>query len=383
MSWIDKRTITWETKSGKQRKATRYEAGYRDRAGVRHRQLFELKREAQKWLDEQTTGIVTGQWVDPMAGRELFKAYAERWRERQVWSENTEDQFGSVLTHHIYPKLGGMRMDAVTGADIQSLVKQWSRTAAATTTVQRYNMLAMLLRGAVKDRVIPISPAVDIKLPRVQAKAALVPITTDVVLRLREQMPERLRAFVTIAACTGMRRGELLGLTIDRVAEDFGAIRVDRQLSRKSTGKRPIFAPPKTTASVRTIPVAQIVLDTIEQHVDTYGVHDETGLLFTTEIGTPLSTSTLQAAWSKAAKAIHTDSTPHDLRHYYASIQISGGCSIKQLQANLGHKSASETWDTYGHLMGDEDDRSRAVIEAALGGKIRNSVHSMSTVTGI
>lgn len=383
MSWIDKRTITWETADGKQRKATRYEAGYRDRAGIRHRQLFELKRDAQKWLDEQTTGIVTGQWVDPMAGREPFKAYAERWRERQIWAENTEDQFGSVLTHHVYPKLGGMRMDAITGADIQTLVKQWSRTAAATTTVQRYNMLAMLLRGAVKDRVIPMSPAVDIKLPRVEAKAALVPITTDVVFSLREQMPERLRAFVTIAAGAGMRRGELLGMTIDRVATDFGAIRVDRQLSRKSTGKKPIFGSPKTTASVRTIPVAQVVLDMIEHHVDTYGVHRETGLLFTTDIGTPLSTSTLQAAWAKAAKAAHTDATPHALRHYYASIQIYGGCSIKQLQANLGHKSASETWDTYGHLMGDEDDRSRAVIEAALGERARNSVHSVSTVDAL
>lgn len=148
-----------------------------------------------------------------------------------------------------------------------------------------------------------------------------------------------------------MRRGELLGLTFDRVATDFGAIRVDRQLSRKSTGKNPIFGPPKTTASVRTIPVAQIVLDAIEHHVDTYGVHDETGLLFTTEIGTPLSASTLQAAWTKAAKAAHTDATPHALRHYYASIQIYGGCSIKQLQSqpraqgrerDLGHLRPSD-----------------------------------------
>ncbi|MGH3350654.1 MAG: phage integrase central domain-containing protein [Nocardioides sp.] len=83
-----------------------------------------------------------------MAGRDLFKAYAERWRERQIWAENTEDQFGSMLTHHVYPKLGGMLMDAITLADIQTLVKQWSRTAAATTTVQRYNILAMLLVGA-------------------------------------------------------------------------------------------------------------------------------------------------------------------------------------------------------------------------------------------
>ena len=42
--------------------------------------------------------------------------------------------------------------------------------------------------------------------------------------------------------------------------------------------------------------------------------------------------------------------------------------SVSLVAALLGHKSAVETWDTYGHLMGDEDDRSRAVIDAALGG---------------
>lgn len=62
--------------------------------------------------------------------------------------------------------------------------------------------------------------------------------------------------------------------------------------------------------------------------------------------------------------------TPHDLRHYFASVQIRGGQSIKVLQALLGHKSAVETWDTYGHLMGDEDIWSRALSDAELmGGK--------------
>ena len=53
-----------------------------------------------------------------------------------------------------------------------------------------------------------------------------------------------------------------------------------------------------------------------------------------------------------------------------ASVQIRGGQSIKVLQALRGHKSAVETWDTYGHLMGDEDNRSRAVIDAALGARV-------------
>ena len=69
--------------------------------------------------------------------------------------------------------------------------------------------------------------------------------------------------------------------------------------------------------------------------------------------------------------------TPHDLRHYFASVQIRGGQSIKVLQALLGHKSAVETWGTYGHLMGDEDNRSRSVIEDVLG----NSDHSKRHLT--
>jgi hypothetical protein len=52
------------------------------------------------------------------------------------------------------------------------------------------------------------------------------------------------------------------------------------------------------------------------------------------------------------------------------------GSPSKVLQALLGHKSAVETWDTYGHLMGDEDDRSRSVIE----GVLKDLGHSMATV---
>ncbi len=189
-------------------------------------------------------------------------------------------------------------------------------------------------------------------------------------------MPARYRAFVTLGAGTGMRRGELLGLTLDRVAFDFATIRVDRQLSRTSRSDSVAFSSPKTEASTRTIPVAQVVLDAVRDHVAAYG-HHESGLIFSTESGSPLTTSTLHAAWQKAARQIEADATPHDLRHYFASIQIRAGQSIKVLQALLGHKSAVETWDTYGHLMGDEDDRSRSVIENALG----NPVHSTSTVS--
>jgi len=233
----------------------------------------------------------------------------------------------------------------------------------------RYSILAILLRAAVKDRVIPASPCVDIKRPKIEAKSALEPISTATVLAVRDDLPERYRAFVTIAAGTGMRRGEILGLTLDRVALDFGTIRVDRQLARSSRAGNPVWGPPKTESSTRTIPVADVVIEAIKQHVKDFG-HHEFGLLFTTDLGAFVGTSTIHGAWQRAARKVGTDATPHDLRHYFASVQIRGGQSIKVLQALLAHKSAVEIWDTYGHLMGDEDNRSRAVIDAALGGRV-------------
>jgi hypothetical protein len=60
----------------------------------------------------------------------------------------------------------------------------------------------------------------------------------------------------------------------------------------------------------------------------------------------------------------------HDLRHHCASVLISSGVSIKSVQRYLGHKNASETLDTYGHLMPGDDDRLRSAIDVALRGNV-------------
>ncbi|MCB0911251.1 MAG: tyrosine-type recombinase/integrase [Propionibacteriaceae bacterium] len=57
----------------------------------------------------------------------------------------------------------------------------------------------------------------------------------------------------------------------------------------------------------------------------------------------------------------------HELRHYYASLLIRYGESVKTVQARLGHKSAEETLNTYSHLWPDSDDRGRDAVDAALG----------------
>jgi integrase len=67
--------------------------------------------------------------------------------------------------------------------------------------------------------------------------------------------------------------------------------------------------------------------------------------------------------------------TPHALRHFYASLLIRHGESVKTVQARLGHPSAAETLDTYSHLWPDSDDRTRAAVDSIFG-QVADSVRT-------
>ena len=55
------------------------------------------------------------------------------------------------------------------------------------------------------------------------------------------------------------------------------------------------------------------------------------------------------------------------MRHYYASLLIEAGESVKVVQSRLGHASANETLDTYGHLWHDTEDRTRSAVDQMFG----------------
>ena len=92
------------------------------------------------------------------------------------------------------------------------------------------------------------------------------------------------------------------------------------------------------------------------------------GLVFTLS-GKPITRSAFGHKWRAA---VETAGLPagtgfHALRHYYASLLIRHGESVKTVQARLGHASAVETLDTYSHLWPDSDDRTRDAIDSVLG----------------
>jgi integrase len=363
-----------------------WRARYRDSSGRQHARHFARKVDARRWLDEVTASVVTGQYVDPRAGKVTFQTYAEQWRAAQVHRPTSAAHVETMLRRHAYPTLGERPLSSILPSEIQAWVKRLGttgeadkRNALAPATVSIVHaIVSSVFKAAVRDRRIMANPCEGTKLPRAERKQ-VVPPTTEQVEALRAAMPEELQALVTFTAGTGMRQGEVLGLTVDRLDMLRREVTVDRQLVTLAN-EPPRLGPPKTTASVRTIPLPQIAVDELALHLAKHPPGPD-GLVFTLD-GEPIRRQAFGHIWRPAAKAagLPTRTGMHALRHYYASLLIRYGESVKTVQARLGHATAAETLDTYSHLWPDSDDRTREAIDSVLGeGGAREGGDSVGT----
>ena len=340
-----------------------WRARYRDLSGREHSKHFARKVDAQRWLDETRASMLSGQYVDPRAGRITLREYAQQWQLRQVHRPTTVDQVEGVLKRHILPTLGDRRLGSILPSDIQRWIRRLSETLAPSTVGVCHRILSGIFKSAVADRRIVSNPCTGTKLPRVP-KRKVQPISAAQLGAILEEMPERHRALLVMAAGTGLRQGELFGITVDRLDLDAGTVLVDRQLININ-GREPFFAPPKSQASVRIVPLPRTVVDILRGHLQR---HPTDSLVFRNAHDQPLRRSAFWTEWRRATRAagLH-DIRFHELRHYYASLLIRHGESVKTVQARLGHASASETLDTYSHLWPDSDERTRDAVDLALG----------------
>jgi integrase len=352
----------------------KYRARWREYPhGPQHVRHFDRKADAQRFLDGIMGDLARGLYIDPASGRMPFRSYAEEWRRAQMHRPSTAAQCETYLRLHAYPAMGERPIGSIRRSEIQGWVKDRSEVLAPGSVELVYRWVSTIFKAAVGDRLIAVSPCGGIKLPK-QDRGEIVPLAIEAVEALADAVPERYRALILLAAGTGLRQGECFGLTVDRVDFLRRLVRVDRQLIGVTAGV-PHFGPPKSQAGFRTVPMPVVVTETLAVHLTQFepGAHN---LVFTNSKGSPLRRSTFGDTWRRAVDAapVPSGTTFHDLRHFYASLLIAHGCSVKAVQKRLGHQSAVETLDTYSHLWPDSDDETRDAIDAAF------STNEISTV---
>ena len=365
MASIEKRT-----RDGK----VSWQARWRDPSGAQRKRSFARKVDADRFVTAVAADVLRGTYIAPDDGRVTFRECAEQWARIQQHRPATADSVDRHLRRHVLPVLGDRPVGAVRASEVQAFVKGLSDRLAPTTTAVVYSRVAAIFAAAVRDRRIASSPCVGITLPR-RPRPRVEPLPTEGVLALAEALPARYRALVVLAAGTGLRQGECFGLDAGHVDFLRRQIRVEQQLITIS-GQQPHLGPPKTDASVRTVPLPQVVLDELAAHIAACKPGGEWGLLFTTSAGGPIWRSTWSQTWAPAVRraGLPAGTGFHALRHYYASLLISHGESVKVVQARLGHATAAETIDTYAHLWPDSEDRTREAVDCVLGSGSRAPV---------
>jgi integrase len=181
------------------------------------------------------------------------------------------------------------------------------------------------------------------------------------------------RALLATAVFTGLRLGELLGLTWANVDFEASTVQVRRQLAR--TGGR---VEPKTPQAVRDVILMPALARMLREHRLGSRFAQPEDFVFASGQGRGLGQSVARKALARAkkqAKLDGGDKTPlrvHDLRHCFASLLIAQGSNVVFVSRQLGHGDASITLKVYAHLFdaAEHAQRASAELEASFGGML-------------
>ncbi|MFJ8783178.1 tyrosine-type recombinase/integrase [Streptomyces sp. NPDC102476] len=369
----------------------RWQVRYRDPDGKQRKENFVKKPQAETRAAEIKNELDRGHYIDRAAGRETFRTLGEAWRTSAIHRERTEGRVERTLRLHLYPTFGGRGVASIKRSDVQAWVKAQSTRYEASTIGSHFEVLSTVMRMAVLDGAIRVSPCEGVQLPEKRSK--LVIPHPDAVKALIEAAPARYKALVRLAASSGLRQGELLGLE-EHVDVARSVVEASQQLVTPDHGPQYI-GPLKTPESYREVPLAPSALAAVEQHRREFPavglkLEDRTDplkpvvrtvrLLFTDDRGRPIRRSTWTRIWQRmrtdanallvaAGSAVRVPEklTLHGLRDFYASCLIKQRENVKVVQVRLGHSKPSITLDKYTGLWPTAEDTTAAAIESVLG----------------
>lgn len=338
--------------------------------------------EVRQKMTAALAGIDKGIYTEP--SKLTVSKWADIWLEEYTNSikEGTKASYKTQVETHIKPAIGALKLSALKPHHIQKFYNNlFSRTEKplSAKTIKNINgVLHKALQQAVLLNYIPLNPCDAVQLPKVQKK--------DIAPLDEKQLNDFLSAIkgseyetiLKVDLFTGMRQGEIMGLTWDRIDFKAGTILVDRQmiLEKKKGGKYK-FATTKTeqVRKLKPAPSVMAILqarrkEQLQQKLKAGSQWNEgdfagAGLVFTNPLGGHFTKSTLTHNVTRIGERIGVEGLRfHDLRHTYAVSSIRAGDDIKTISSNLGHTTISITLDIYAHYTDDMRNDSANRMEA-------------------
>ena len=332
------------------------------------------RRDADRALTKLLREVDTGTAVT--VGRATLARYlVETWLPHAATRvrPTTHRRYAALVRVQIVPRIGRVKLSALRPAHVQKVLDGMIAEGAAPASVlQCHRVLSSALRQAVRWQVLAVNPSDAVRPPRPERAALHVPEPEQVRAILEAARGSVHELPILLAASTGMRRGEVLGLRWSAVDLDAGVARVVVTLQR--SGGEVHYVAPKTDRSRRTISLPASVVVRLRAHRKEQTERRlllgaswcDTDLVCDRGDGEHLDPDGLTNAFSRYA-ASAPGTRLHDLRHAFATTLLTAGVHPKVVSEALGHASVAFTMDTYQHVLPTMGEQVAAAIETALG----------------
>jgi len=362
----------------------RYTAGYDSGTGKQIQRSItgKTQKEVSQKLKQLTVDIDNGTYQAPC--KLTLSEWLDIWTETYLGSvkPRTVGIYQSDIKLHIKPALGAVRIEALTAPMIQAFYNKMGKPyekhpngLSAKTVKNVHGVLHKSLQQAVLIGYLRFNPADACILPRVE-KANITPLDDEQITAfLAAIRGNRFETLFIVTLFTGMREGEVLGLTWNCIDFNTGIITIDKQLQlHQEKGCNAYQLVSTKNGKSRTIAAAPSVIMQLKRHHSIQmqqqlmagsAWQNTDRLIFTDELGQHLTKPTIYREYKRLVASIgRPDARFHDLRHSYAVAAIRSGDDIKTVQSNLGHATAGFTLDVYGHVTTQMKRDSAARMEA-------------------
>lgn len=350
-------------------------------------------KQGRKWVSDIEGGNI------PHAEKMTLGEWIETWLEDYAKVKvriKTYEKYASCLNCYIKPNMGDTLLIKLRTENIQNVFKRLlidgsakkkPLSSSVVRSTRRYLMqcldqavtLGLLIKNPCRGTTPVSLETKEIKfLTEDKIKVAIAHLNESVDNAKTDEELFRAQTFrmiIILAIGTGMRAGELLGLSWCNVklTDKEPAVNVLRALTFSNSARE--FAPLKTKQSKRKILISNFEVNAFNQYLawqnsykEKFGdIFEDHGLVFTSTIGTPLDYSKVTKRFRRFRKAIGADDVRfHDLRHTHASLLLTKGVNPKVVQERLGHTTVTMTLDTYSHLIPSMQQTAASAIDSML-----------------
>lgn len=320
---------------------------------------FKTKKDAQAALTKSLHELNSGTYIEPSTQKtgEFLMDWLEN--KKMTIKESTYKTYYYILKKHIIPEFENVPLSNLKSLNIQKFhTKLLNEKGLSNNTVRKIHfILGNALNLAVNFDMVIKNAAKPVNPPK-ETKAQTEVWDVNEVLRFIEVAKEsHLYMVYLIAINTGMRQGEILGLSWDGVNFDEGVLYVKQTLSIDG---QTINKTTKTAAGMRTIALPNELITELKRHkleqikhrLQMGSLYKDMNLVNPTNVGTPVIASNLRRNFNIFIKKANVKKIRfHDLRHTHATLLLKQGVHPKIVSERLGHTDTRMTLDRYSHLL--------------------------------